>query len=68
MITMLIGEELNVKKVRLLDAAAEAVDYQLNPLPRQLGSKYAARFPAVRKAIAAFCKKFPLYSGRLRAK
>jgi isoleucyl-tRNA synthetase len=47
----LIADELNVKRVRLLDAAAEAVDFSLNPYPRQLGQKYGSRFPAVRRAI-----------------
>jgi isoleucyl-tRNA synthetase len=47
----MIGEELNVKTVRLLDATSEAVDYQLKPLPKQLGQKYGSRFPALRKAI-----------------
>jgi isoleucyl-tRNA synthetase len=49
----LIGDELNVKRVRLLDAAAEVVDFRLNPLPRQLGQKHGARFPAVRAALLA---------------
>ena len=47
----LISEELNVKRVRLLDTASEVVDYRLNPLPRQLGQKYASRFPVIRKAL-----------------
>ncbi len=47
----LIGEELNVRRVRLLDAATEVVSYRLHPLPRQLGQKYGARFPALRRAI-----------------
>jgi isoleucyl-tRNA synthetase len=46
-----IADELNVKKVRLLDAAGEVVDYRLNPLPKQLGQKYGNRFPAIRQAI-----------------
>jgi isoleucyl-tRNA synthetase len=49
----MIGEELNVKTVRLLDATSEAVDYGLKPLPKQLGQKYGSRFPAIRKAILA---------------
>jgi isoleucyl-tRNA synthetase len=49
----LISEELNVKTVRLLDTAAEAVDYQLKPLPKQLGQKYGSQFPQLRKAILA---------------
>jgi isoleucyl-tRNA synthetase len=47
----LLADELNVKKVRLLDAATEAVEYRLNPLPKQLGQKYESRFPLVREAL-----------------
>ena len=47
----LVAEELNVKRVRLLEAAAEVVSFKLHPLPRQLGQKYGADFPALRKAI-----------------
>lgn len=47
----LLEDELNVKHVRSLDTAGEAVSYSLNPLPKQLGQKYASRFPAIRKAI-----------------
>ncbi len=47
----LIRDELNVKKVRLLDTAAEAVEYQLKALPKQLGQKYGALFPAIRDAV-----------------
>jgi isoleucyl-tRNA synthetase len=49
----LIADELNVKSVRALDAATEAVEFRLNPLPRQLGQKYGARFPDIRKALLA---------------
>ncbi len=49
----LIADELNVKKVRLLDAAGEVVDFRLNPFPKQLGQKYGSRFPRVREAILA---------------
>jgi isoleucyl-tRNA synthetase len=49
----LISNELNVKSVRLLDATAEVVSYQLKPLPKQLGQKYGSRFPKIRKAILA---------------
>lgn len=49
--TDLIGEELNVKGVRLLDTAAEVVQYHIKPLPKQLGQKYGARFPAIRKVL-----------------
>jgi len=47
----LLEDELNVKHVRPLNTAGEAVAYSLNPLPKQLGQKYASRFPAIRKAI-----------------
>ncbi|MCJ7824639.1 MAG: DUF5915 domain-containing protein, partial [Anaerolineales bacterium] len=47
----LLAEELNVKQVRLLDTAAEAVDYRLKALPKQLGQKYGALFPAIRKVV-----------------
>ena len=49
----LIRDELNVKEVRLLDAVREAVRYQLKPLPKQLGQKHGARFPAIRSALLA---------------
>jgi isoleucyl-tRNA synthetase len=47
----LIGNELNVKSVRLLDVTAEVISYQLKPLPKQIGQKYGSRFPAIRDAI-----------------
>ncbi len=47
----LIRDELNVKEVRLLDAVREAAEYQLKPLPKQLGQKHGAMFPAVRGAL-----------------
>ncbi|MHB0924595.1 MAG: isoleucine--tRNA ligase [Bellilinea sp.] len=47
----LLEDELNVKHVRALDKAGEAVAYNLNPLPKQLGQKYGSRFPAIRKAL-----------------
>ncbi len=47
----ILEEELNVKKVRPLDAASEAMDFTLNPQPKQLGQKYGKLFPALRKAI-----------------
>ena len=49
----LFKSELNVKHVRALSAAGEAVAYSLNPLPKQLGQKYGSKFPAIRKAILA---------------
>jgi len=47
----LLIDELNVKKVRSLNSAAEAVSYALNPLPKQLGQKYGNKFPEIRKAV-----------------
>jgi isoleucyl-tRNA synthetase len=49
----LITDELNVKKVRLLDASGEAVSFALKALPRQLGQKYGNKFPGLAKAISA---------------
>jgi isoleucyl-tRNA synthetase len=49
----LLADELNVKAVRVLDSASEAISYQLKPLPRQLGSKYQSLFPEVSAAIEA---------------
>jgi isoleucyl-tRNA synthetase len=47
------ADELNVKNVGVLGEADEAVDYRINPLPRQLGSKYQKKFPAIRKVLVA---------------
>ncbi|NMB61438.1 MAG: isoleucine--tRNA ligase [Chloroflexi bacterium] len=49
----LLEDELNVKKVRLLSAANEAVAYDLVPLPKQLGQKYKGDFPQIKDAILA---------------
>jgi isoleucyl-tRNA synthetase len=49
----LIEDELNVKKVRLLDASTEALSHSLKPLPKQLGQKYGNKFPLIQKAILA---------------
>jgi isoleucyl-tRNA synthetase len=49
----LFVDELNVKQVRLLDAATEAVSHSVKPLPKQLGQKYGNKFPAIQKAILA---------------
>ena len=46
-------DELNVKHVRLLDAATEAVSHSVKPLPKQLGQRYGNKFPAIQKAILA---------------
>lgn len=44
-------DELNVKSVRVMDASSEAVNYRINPLPKQLGQKYKGNFPKIREAI-----------------
>jgi isoleucyl-tRNA synthetase len=49
----LLSDELNVKAVRALGSAGEAVAYSLKPLPKQLGQKYKALFPKVAAAILA---------------
>jgi isoleucyl-tRNA synthetase len=49
----LFKDELNVKKVRLLDASTEAVSHTVKPLPKQLGQKYGNKFPDLQKAILA---------------
>lgn len=49
--TDLLSDELNVKAVRTLGSTDEAVAYTLNPLPKQLGQKYQANYPKVRKAL-----------------
>jgi isoleucyl-tRNA synthetase len=47
----LITDELNVKKVRLLDASGDAATFTLKPLPKQLGQKHGSKFPTIQKAI-----------------
>ncbi len=49
----LITDELNVKKVRLLDTRGEAVSFVIKPLPKQLGQKYGNKYPGLAKAILA---------------
>ncbi len=49
----ILEDELNVKHVRVLDTATEAVSYEVKPLPKQLGQKYGALFPKIRTAIMA---------------
>ena len=49
----LLMDELNVKKIRLLDASTEALQHTVKPLPKQLGQKYGNKFPAIQKAILA---------------
>ena len=47
----LLEDELNVKSIRILNAAGEAMAYSLNPYPKQLGQKYGSKFPVLRDAI-----------------
>lgn len=47
----LLADELNVKAVRPLNAATEAVSHSIKPLPKQLGQKYGNAFPAIRQSI-----------------
>jgi isoleucyl-tRNA synthetase len=49
----LLADELNVRQVRRLGSAGEAVTYSLKPLPKQLGQKYKSLFPKVSQALAA---------------
>ena len=49
--TDLLKDELNVKNVRLLGSASEAVQFSLNPLPKQLGQRFKAQYPRVRQAL-----------------
>lgn len=49
----LFMDELNVKRVRLLDTSTEAISHTIKPLPKQLGQKYGNKFPAIQKAILA---------------
>jgi len=49
----LFMDELNVKHVRLLDNATEAVSHSVKPLPKQLGQKYGNKFPSIQKTILA---------------
>jgi isoleucyl-tRNA synthetase len=47
----LLADELNVKRVRSLHSAEEAVAYSLKPLPRQLGQKYKGLYPKISQEI-----------------
>jgi isoleucyl-tRNA synthetase len=49
----ILADELNVKRVRALDASGEALTHVVKPLPKQLGQKYGNKFPALQKAILA---------------
>jgi isoleucyl-tRNA synthetase len=54
----ILKDELNVKEIRVLDAATEAVSYEVKPLPKQLGQKYGSKFPAIRTAIQMLDTEF----------
>jgi isoleucyl-tRNA synthetase len=47
----LLADELNVKQVRRLGSAGEAVAYSLKPLPKRLGQKYKSLYPKVSRAL-----------------
>ncbi len=47
-----IGDELNVKAVRLVTDEGDLVSYQVRPQPSVLGKKYGALFPKIRAAAA----------------
>ncbi|MBP7962043.1 MAG: isoleucine--tRNA ligase [Caldilineaceae bacterium] len=49
----LLLAELNVKALVFADDADDLVDMQVHPLPKQLGQKFGAGFPKIRKALAA---------------
>ena len=48
-----VKDELNVKSLRTVTASSELVSVTIHPLPKQLGSKYGKRFPAIRQALLA---------------
>jgi len=47
----LLADELNVKRVRSLASAGEAVSYAIKALPKQLGQKYKDLYPKIRTTI-----------------
>jgi isoleucyl-tRNA synthetase len=47
----LLADELNVKNVRRLGSAGEAVAYRIKPLPNKLGQKYKSLFPKISQAL-----------------
>jgi isoleucyl-tRNA synthetase len=49
----IVADELNVKRVRPLDASTEALTHTVKPLPKQLGQKYGNKYPSIQKAILA---------------
>ncbi len=46
-----LSDELNIKRVRYLDAAADLVDYRLKPNLRLVGKKYGKLVPALTAAL-----------------
>jgi isoleucyl-tRNA synthetase len=46
-----IADELNVKRVSLLDRPADVVTYSLNPLPKALGPRFGPDFPKVQARL-----------------
>jgi isoleucyl-tRNA synthetase len=48
-----VKEELNVKALRTVTASSDLVSVTIHPLPKQLGSKYGKRFPAIRQTLLA---------------
>jgi isoleucyl-tRNA synthetase len=48
----LLADELNVRRVRRLGSASEAVAYSLKALPLRLGQKYKSLYPKVSRALA----------------
>lgn len=48
-----IGEELNVKEIRLLGASEAFLDYQIRPNLPLLGKKLGKQLPALKQALAA---------------
>ena len=48
-----VKEELNVKSLRTVTASSDLVNVSIHPLPKQLGSKYGRRFPAIRQSLLA---------------
>ncbi len=49
----LVRDELNVKRVKFVEAMEELVTYRLLPDNKVLGPRFGKRFPAVRAALAA---------------
>ncbi|MDW8317917.1 MAG: class I tRNA ligase family protein [Anaerolineae bacterium] len=49
----LIADELNVKRVEVVEGEAELVTYRILPVNKVLGPRFGKDFPAVRAALAA---------------